>query len=105
MNISYITLAVTHKQSDVKKLAEMAANHVYSMDKVAHCEVIEVPAAADMTAEAWAELHRLREMVKGPAGFATWQDLAIHLGRELKEALDSAKNPPAGRVFGPARSL
>lgn len=29
-----------------------------------------------MDAEAWAELHRLRETVKGPNGFATWQEAA-----------------------------
>lgn len=29
-----------------------------------------------MEAPEWAELYRLREAVKGPAGFATWQDAA-----------------------------
>lgn len=29
-----------------------------------------------MDAEHWAELHRLREAVRGPDGYATWQDAA-----------------------------
>jgi hypothetical protein len=29
-----------------------------------------------MDAEAWTELHRLREAVKGPDGYATWQEAA-----------------------------
>ena len=30
-----------------------------------------------MEAPEWAELYRLREAVKGPAGFETWQDAAV----------------------------
>lgn len=83
MKTSFITFAITHNQPDEGRLAQMAANHIYSMDKVKNCEVVEVPATAEMTAEAWAELYRLREAVKGPKGFATWQDLAIQLKQDL----------------------
>jgi hypothetical protein len=45
-----------------------------------------------MDAENWAELYRLREAIKGPNGFATWQEAAEHerLARiNLQRDLDS----------------
>lgn len=58
-----------------------------------------------MDATHWAELHRLREEVKGPDGFATWKDAAvaerlerIRYQRELalitETATSDKENPP-----------
>lgn len=59
-------------------------------------------------AEVWAELHTLREAVKGPDGFATWQDAATaervrrvkaeNELKELKEAYEGKTYPALGEA-------
>ena len=53
--------------------------------------------AGEMDAEHWAELFRLREAVKGPAGYATWQDAATDERiRRVKAERALATQPPQG---------
>lgn len=50
-------------------------------------------------AETWAELYRLREAVKGPKGFATWQDAAVderHCRVQAEAALAASVASRAG---------
>lgn len=62
--------------------------------------------AEPMDAERWAELYRLREAVKGPDGFATWQEAAEHernvrvnLQRDLDSTiLGNAAQKPFGYI-------
>lgn len=52
----------------------------------------------DLNAEEWSELYRLREEVKGPDGYATWQDAALaeRVGRvKAERALSAAPAQPA----------
>lgn len=68
-------------------------------------------------AETWAELHRLREEIKGPPGYATWKDAAVaeRLARVRAEGAASpavakdvapsdAQTAPAAKPAGPAGS-
>jgi hypothetical protein len=104
MKTSYITFAITHNRPDEGKLAQMAANHIYSMEKVSHCDVVEVPTAPEMTEAAWVELHRLREAVKGPAGFETWMDFAESVRQDLAATLVVEESAPTAQAPGDASS-
>ena len=49
-----------------------------------------IPINQEFDAELWAELYTLREAVKGPKGFSTWQDAAIH-ERQLRVKAEETK--------------
>ena len=51
-------------------------------------------------AETWAELYRLREAVKGPKGFATWQDAAVDERHRRVKAERALATPAVSRAEG-----
>jgi hypothetical protein len=53
--------------------------------------------------ELWAEIFRLRAQVKGPEGFETWYDAAVHERLRRVKAEKNALRYTAVRNFGDAR--